>query len=111
MSFASYSLTPGGNVTIAGQSIAEGSTAPGTVNLAIRTLMADGRELFDLINAIDLSGYAGLASPAFTGQPTVATKGALVYHNNSANASGRIFVQASGAAAPTMSNGDILLTY
>lgn len=111
MSFASYSLTPASNTTIAGQSIAEGTTSPGTVNLAIRQLMSDGRTLYDQVSAINLSSYAGLASPAFTGQPTVDTRGAIIHHNNSANASGRIFVQASGAATPTMSNGDILLTY
>lgn len=108
MSFASYSLTPASNTTIAGQSIAEGTTAPGTVNLAIRELMADGRALYDQVNAINLASYAPLASPAFTGTPTVSGKGALLVHNNSANASGRIFVQASGSAAPTMANGDLL---
>ena len=111
MSFASYSLTPASNTTIAGQSIAEGTTSPGTVNLAIRQLMADGKSLSDTVAAIDLSSYAGLAAPAFTGQPTVSTKGAILHHNNSANASGRIFVQAAGGAAPTMSNGDILAEY
>ena len=111
MSFASYSLTPASNATIAGQSIAEGSTAPGTVNLAIRTIMADGRALYDQVNAISLSSYAPLASPAFTGTPTVATRGAIVHHNNSANTSGRIFVQAAAAATPAMQNGDILMTY
>lgn len=108
MSFASYSTSPGSNVTIAGQSIAEGSTNPGTINLAIRQLMADGRGLYDLVNAIDLSGYAGLNAPAFTGQPTISGRGAIMHHNNPANASGRIFVQASGSAAPSMSNGDWL---
>ena len=111
MSFASYSITPSANLTIAGASIAEGATAPGTVNLAIRQLMADGRALFDLFDGIDLSTFAPLASPRFTGQPTVAGRGAVLHLANSANASGRVFVQASGAAKPTMSNGDILLTY
>lgn len=111
MSFASYSLTPASNTTIAGASVAEGTTAPGTVNLAIRQLMSDGRALFDQVNAINLASYAPLASPAFTGQPTVSTKGAILHHNNSANASGRIFIQAAGSPAPTMSNGDFLCEY
>lgn len=111
MSFASYSLTESSNTTIAGQSIAEGTTAPGTINLAIRTLMADGRELYDDVAAIDLSGYATLAGPAFTAQPTYSGRGGLLYHSNSANATGRVYVQASGAALPSLNNGDIILTY
>lgn len=70
--------------------------------------MSDGRALYDQVNAINLASYAPLASPAFTGTPTVSTKGAILHHNNSANSSGRIFVQASGSAAPTMANGDLL---
>lgn len=111
MSFASYSLTPASNTTIAGQSIAEGTTAPGTINLAIRQIMADGKALYDQVNAISLTGFASLTAPAFIGQPTVSTRGAILHHNNSGNASGRIFVQSAASAAPTMSNGDILLTY
>lgn len=111
MSFSDYSLTPSNNLTIDGQSIAEGTTSPGTINLAIRQLMSDGRELSDQVVAIDLSGYAPLNAPAFTGQPTYSGRGGFVHHGNAANASGRIFVQAEGAATPTMSNGDILMTY
>ncbi|WPZ05483.1 hypothetical protein [Pelagerythrobacter marinus] len=111
MSFSDYSLTPSNNLTIDGQSIAEGTTSPGTINLAIRQLMSDGRELSDQVNAIDLSGYAPLSSPVFTGQPTYTGRGAFLHHNNSANLSGRLFVQAEGAAVPTMANGDILATY
>lgn len=111
MSFASYSLTPASNTTIAGQSIAEGTTNPGTVNLAIRQLMSDGRSLYDTVNALNLSGYAPLAAPVFTGQPTYSGRGAFMHHNNSGNLSGRIFVQASGGSTPSMSNGDILAEY
>lgn len=111
MSFASYSVTPSANLTIAGVSIAEGTTAPGSVNLAIRQLMADGRSLFDTVSAINLSGYAPLNAPAFTGQPTYSGRGAFLHFNNSANASGRIYVQAEGSALPTLSNGDIVLTF
>ena len=111
MAFSDYSTLAASNSTIAGQSIAEGTTAPGTVNLAIRTLMADGRLLYDQVNAINLSGYAGLASPAFTGQPTVSGRGGILHHQNTANSSGRIFVQATGGTQPTMSNGDWLAEF
>lgn len=111
MSFAAYSITPSANLNIGGQSIAEGTTNPGTVNLAIRQLMADGRELFNTVSAINLSGYAPLNAPVFTGQPTYSGRGALLHHNNAANASGRIFIQAAGGPIPAMSNGDWLLEY
>ena len=112
MSFAAYSLTPSANLTIAGQSIAEGTTSPGTVNLAIRQLMADGKELADSIADIDLTSYATKAGAVFSGtQPIYTGRGAYVHHNNPSNSSGRIFVQAYGSAAPSMSNGDILLEY
>ena len=111
MSFASYSITPSQNLTIAGASIAEGSTSPGTINAALRQIMADGRELFDLYSTINLSGYAKLNAPAFTGQPTVQGRGAVLHHDNANNASGRLFLRQSGAAQPALQNGDILLTY
>jgi hypothetical protein len=111
MSFSSYSLTPASNTTLAGLSIAENTTNPASINNGLRQLMADGKELANALDAIDLSDKADIASPAFTGQPTVATRGAVIHHNNASNASGKVFVQASGAATPTMANGDILLEY
>lgn len=110
MSFGSYSTTPASNTTIGGVNIAE-NCSPANVNDAIRQLMADGRSLFDTVDAIDLSAKASLDAPAFTGQPTYSGRGAFIHHNNSANASGRIFIQASGGSLPTMANGDILLEY
>lgn len=112
MSFSAYSITPAANLTIAGQSIAEGTTSPGTVNLAIRQLMADGRELYNLFDAIDLTSYATKDAAVFSGtQPIYTGRGAYLHNNNASSVSGRIFVQASGTAAPTMANGDWLLEY
>ena len=112
MSFASYSLTPSANLTIAGQSIAEGTTSPGTINLAIRQLMTDGRELADEIDDMDLSVYATKEAAVFSGtQPIYDGRGAFAHHNNPASASNREFVQPSGEAIPSMANGDKLFTY
>ena len=110
MSFRDYSTTPGSNTTIAGINIAENCN-PNGINNAIRQVMADGRDLADDVDAIDISGKANLNAPVFTGQPTYTGRGAFIHHSNAANASGRIFVQASGAATPTMSNGDILALF
>ena len=112
MSFSAYSLTPSANLTIAGQSIAEGTTSPGTVNLAVRQLMADGRELADAVDAIDLTAYAPKAAAVFSGtQPIYTGRGAYLHHNNPSNSSGRIFVQAYGSAVPSMTNGDFLYEF
>lgn len=111
MSFSAYSLTPASNLTIAGVSIAEGTTAPGSINLALRQLMSDGRKLADDVAAISLTGYAVLAGPVFTAVPTYTGRGAFLHFNNAANASGRVYVQASAAALPTLSNGDIVMTF
>lgn len=109
LAFADYSLTAASNTTIAGINIAEGCPA-GNINGAIRAIMADAKAEHDAMP--DLGDYVLLdGTTAFTGQPTYTGRGAFLHHNNSANASGRIFIQASGGATPTMSNGDILLEY
>lgn len=110
MAFSDYSTTPASNTTIGGVNIAEGCP-PGNVNNAIRQLAADGKALSNDVAAIDLSGKAGLNAPEFTGQPTFSGKGAFLYHNNPANVSGRVFIQAAGGAAPTMASGDFLFEY
>lgn len=110
MSFSDYSLTPGSNTSIAGTNIAE-DCSPAGINDAIRQLMADGKELSDDVNDIGLSAYAPLNAPVFTGQPTYSGRGAFAHHANPANTSNREFVQATGAAVPSMSNGDKLFLY
>jgi len=110
MSFSDYSLTPGSNTTIAGINIAE-DCSPAGLNNAIRQIMADGKELSNTVSNIDLSAYAPLNAPVFIGQPTYSGRGGFIHHSNAANSSGRIFITAEGAAQPTMSNGDIWITY
>ena len=111
MAFSDYSTTPASNTTIGGQSVAENTTAPGTINLAIRQLMADGKALSNTVAGFNLSAYAPLDALTFTGQPKYSGRGAFLHHNSSGNASGRVFVQAVGSAVPTMANGDILIEY
>lgn len=110
MGFRDYSTTPGNNSSIGGTNIAE-NCSPAGLNNVCRQLAADGRELADDVDAIDLSAYAPLNAPVFTGQPTYSGRGGFIHHSNAANSGGRLFVQAEGAAIPTMSNGDILATF
>lgn len=109
MAVRDYSSTPASNTTIAGTNIDE-NCSPGGINNAIRQIMADVRVMYD--NLPDVSAYATKAAAVFSGtQPIYTGRGAFLHHNNSANSSGRVFVQASGDAAPSMSNGDWLAEY
>lgn len=110
MSFSDYSLTPANNGTLGGLDVSEGCS-PANLNNGIRQLMTDGKELADEIAAFDLDSKANLNAPIFTGQPTYQNRGAFLHHNNSANTSGRIFVQAASASTPSMQNGDWLATF
>lgn len=104
-----YSTTPGNNTSISGINIAE-ACPPGGLNNAFRQLMADVRVMYDnLPVTADLMPKAG---GTFSGaQPIYTGRGAYLHHNNSANSSGRVFIQAAGGAVPAMSNGDVLLEF
>lgn len=106
MAFSDYFSTPSLNVTIAGISVAENCPA-GNVNNALRQLMADARTFSDSIP--NVANLMPLAGGVFSGPVTFTGKGHVLYHNDPANASGRIFIQPLGGAAPAMSNGDWLL--
>lgn len=109
MSVVDYSTTPASNTTIGGTNIAE-NCSPAGLNNAIRQIMADVRVMYDGLPV--MTDYQTKAAAVFSGtQPIYTGRGAYLHHNNSANASGKIFVQAEGAALPSMVNGDILLTY
>lgn len=108
MAFSDYSTTPSLNVTIAGINVGEGCP-PANINNAIRQIMADGKTLNNTVSG--LSSGMPVTGGVFTGPISQSGKGAYVYWDSSAQSSGKIFIQASGGAAPTMANGDILLEY
>lgn len=110
MAVSDYSPTPANNTTISGLNIDENCT-PGVLNNAIRQLMADLADL--LANDIpDTSTLAPLASPAFTGSPSVSGRGAVLHHEATVNASGRVYILADGSPNPSSpSNGDIVFNY
>lgn len=109
MAVSDYSSTPASNTAISGINIAE-NCSPANINNAIRQIMADVRVMYN--DLPDTSVLQTKAAAVFSGtQPTYDGRGAYLHHNNSANASGRVFIQASGGAAPTMANGDWLLEY
>lgn len=108
MAFSDYSTTPALNVTIGGVSVAEGCP-PANINNAIRQIAADGKTLNNTVAAIPTG--LPLAGGTITGPITYTGRGVHLHWNSSSQTSGRIFIQASGGAAPTMADGDILLEY
>ena len=109
MAVTDYSTTPGSNTTISGINIAEGC-APGNINNAFRQIMADVRVMYD--NLPSVAGLAPLNAPVFTGQPTFTGRGAFLHHNDSANASGRVYLLPTGSANPASpQNGDLIIFY
>lgn len=106
--FSDWSATPASNTQIGSINIAEQCNPEG-INDAIRELMA-ACKTFDL-NKADASALVTLLDSVISINAIVTGRGAVMHHNNSANASGKIFVQASGGTAPTMADGDMLLEY
>jgi hypothetical protein len=111
MSFASYSSTPDVNVSCNGINVAENCPAA-NVNNVLRQLMADGRELYDIVAAISVSSYMPLTGGAFTGNITRSGAGGFLYHANSALANAPVYVQLSSADLPSSpAEGTIVFQY
>jgi len=109
MAVSDYSTTPGDNTAISGINIAEGWPAA-NANNAVRQLMADIRVMYDGLP--DTATLVTKTGGVFAGNPIFTGRGGYLYHNNAANTSGRVFVQASGGSTPSgMANGDWLLEY
>jgi hypothetical protein len=110
MAVSDWSTNPASNTTIDGVNIAEGCP-PGNLNDMGRRIMASVRVMYD--DLPDTSAFATKAGAVFEGtQPKYTGRGAYLHHNNASNASGRIFIQASGSPVPSgMVNGDMLLEY
>jgi len=104
-----FSLSPDANTSIGGIDVSEGCS-PAGLNNVNRYLAASMRELSDRVGSTDGS-FMPVSGGAFTGNITRDTRGAYLHHNDPANTSARVFVQASGGTAPAMANGDILIEY
>jgi hypothetical protein len=108
MAVSDWSTTASNNTTLEGINVAEGCPA-GNINGVIRAMAAALRTFYNSVP--DASTLMAKAGGIFTGDITRNGRGAYLHHNSTSNASGKIFVQASGGAIPSMSNGDILMEY
>jgi hypothetical protein len=111
MSFSAYSLTPSANISLNGISIAENCPAE-NVNDALRQLAADGRELYNTVNAISVSSYMPKTGGAFTGTITRSGAGGYFYHASSTQATAPVYTQTTATALPSSpAEGTVVLQY
>ena len=98
--FANYSTTPSANVTIGTINIDE-NCAAANINDAIRAILAEGKQLSDIVAAIDVSNYIPKSGGAFTGSITRSGAGAYTYYADSTLVGGLEYVQPTATALPT----------
>lgn len=109
-----WSETPASNTTVDGVNIAENCN-PNVLNNAIRSVMA-GVKTFKLSYdglVTTVAGKANASGAVFSGtRPIYTGEGALLHHQSSANASGRIYWLPEGSSRPASpANGDVIFFY
>lgn len=109
MSFSAYSLTPSANLTLAGLSLAENSTALASYNNQMRQIMADGKELSNQVVAI--GNPLLLTGGTVTGNIIRSGFGGHYYANDASHTGPRIYVLVDGSAAPTSPPAGSLVVY
>jgi hypothetical protein len=111
MAFSDYSATPASNTTINGINIAENCPAA-NVNNALRQIAADGKSLSDTVAGISTSTLMPKSGGAFTGTITFSGAGAFLYHANSAQVGGKVYIQPVATALPSSpAEGTIVFQY
>jgi hypothetical protein len=109
--FATFSTTASVNVTVNGISIAEGCPA-GNVNDALRNILAEGKQLSDIVGALNVTGLMSKAGGAFTGPITQTGAGGYLYHAAAAQSQGPIYTQLVATALPSSPvEGTVVLQY
>ena len=109
VNISDWSEDPAGNTTVDGVNIGEGAPAA-NMNNAMRSIMVGVKSFY--VNAPNTAAYVLKAAATFnTVTPKFDGRGGFVHFNDPGLASGRIFVQPLGGAAPAMSNGDILFEF
>lgn len=98
--FSSYSTTASANVTIGAINIGEGAAAA-NMNDALRAILAEGKQLSDIVAGISTSSLMPLTGGAFTGNITRSGSGSYTYYANSSLTGGAEHVQAVGTALPS----------
>ena len=109
MAVSDWSTNPNENITVDGINIAENCPAE-NLNNAVRSVMASVRVMYN--NLPNGTSFVLKSGGVFLDNPIFSGRGGFLYHNDAANASGRVFTQAAGGAVPSgMVNGDLLFEY
>lgn len=109
--FATYSTTPALNVTIRGVNSAEGCPAANQNDIS-RALASEGRELYDIVAALNVTGLMPKSGGAFTGTITRSGAGGYFYHANAAQATAPVYTQPLASALPASpAEGTVVLQY
>jgi hypothetical protein len=111
---STWSETPASNTTIDSQNIAE-NCSPATLNNMGRAIMAGVKtfHLAYLATVSSLANYATKAAAVFSGaQPIYTGEGAFLHHQNSAHASGKVYLLPVGDPDPSSpGSGDLAIFY
>lgn len=108
--FATYSTTPALNVSIGGTNIAENCPAA-NVNDVCRQIVAEGRQLSDIVAGINVSAYLPLVGGTVTGTITQTGGGAYRYNASSSLTSGATYFLPTGSARPAAAEGVMVFYY
>lgn len=108
--FATYSTTPASNTTIGGINSAENCPAA-NINDIARQIVAEGRQLYDIVNGINVASYLPLAGGTVTGTITQSGAGAHRYNASSSLTSGATYFLPTGSARPTAAEGVVVFYY
>ena len=109
--FAEFSTTPSVNVSCGGFSIAE-NCAAANMNDVARYICASGRQLYDIVAAIDVSSYMPKSGGAFTDSITRSSAGGYWYHAGATQATAPVYTQPSTSALPSSpAEGTVVLQY
>jgi hypothetical protein len=111
---STWSETPASNTTVDGVNIAE-NCSPAVLNNGLRSIMA-GVKTFHLAYtalAATVAAKVNAAAGVFSGtQPIYTGEGAFLHHQNSANASGKVYLLPEGSSRPgSPANGDLIFFY
>lgn len=111
---STWSEVPASNTTVDGVNIAE-ACSPAGLNNGLRAIMAGVKTFHVAYSALvtTVEGKVSAAAGVFSGtQPIYTGEGAFLHHQNSANASGKVYLLPEGSSRPASpSNGDICFYY
>ena len=107
--FATYSATPASNTTIGGLNVTENNTAVASLNNVAREIVAEGRQLYDLVAAI--GSPLLLTGGTLTGDINRQGRGGYLSSNNASYTAPQVYYVVTGGSAPSSPPNGSLIFY